>query len=357
MKKIQFDYPFCCFDHLTFLNCFTSLFLHLKKITGTDLKECVEEKGKGCTGCKGCDDVWHSIGFIQESLFFVFGTMSGVNSFRPDFDGLVENKNDTDEIIDFIFKFAGYNYETLTRDFSQKIKMSIDNDKPVLARIKNDNKNSWCVLIGYDDNNLIFAEDGDIKNHSDNPLTCNDFSSVIIIKEKGKSQYTLLDALKRIQAVMRDNEDKAIWDGYIQKFKYWDEKLQDADFNEMKRRFARIEQIAFCNFNTHNFAEAFCRQMWDLVTGDGSEFKDESFLEIIRKINRTYSGSGFHDHNWQLHALNVNRDWSVRRTGEPDWAYCGCVIQTLEALKEYDKIVLDEIDKAIDIIKQREGFM
>lgn len=351
-KELNFISLFSNLDHLSFLNCFSSVYMYCEKIVGTDLVECVKEKGKRCHECKKCDDIWGATWFIQESLFFVFGTMSGINSFRPDFDGLIEYKNDTTEIIDYIFKFAGYEYEVLTCDFVQKIKASIDNDKPVLARIKDDFKNPYRVLIDYDDDKFIIAEakDEGIINCSDHPITYDQFSSVIIVKEKVKPQYTLLDSLKRIQEVMQVNEEKGIWDDCIQKFKYWEEKLQDVDYDEIKRRFDRIEQIMWHNFNTHNFSEGFCRQMWDIVTGTGEELKDERFISIINKINSTYSGSGFHDKNWQLFALNKNRDWSVRHEGEADWAYCGCVVQCLESLKEYDRIVLDEINKAISIL-------
>lgn len=349
-KESKFNYPFSNYDHLSFLNCFTSVYMFLEKIEGIELKECVKERGKRCCGCKGCDDIWYDISFRQESLFCVFGTMSGVNSFRPDFDGLNECKNDTEEIIDFTFKFTGYEYETLISDFTQRIKVSIDNKKPVLACVKNDDKNRYRVIIGYDDDKFLIAENGNIKNDPENPLTGEDFSSVIIIKDKVKPLYTLLDALKRIRTIMQENEEKAIWDGYIKKFRYWDEKLQDADFGEIKRRFDRIEDTMWYNFNTHAFAEAFCRQMWDLVTKEAPELEDERFLKIIRTINETYSAKGFHDHNWQLHALNKNRDWSVRHTGQADWAYCGCVVQTLEALKKYDEIVLNEINEAIKLL-------
>ena len=348
-NKLTFNYPFTSFDHLSFLNCFTSVYMYLEKIVGTDLKECVKEKGKICTGCKGCDDIWYATGFLQESLFFVFGTISGVNTFRPDFDGLIEYKNDTAEIIDFVFKFTGYKYEILTSDFSQKIKMSIDNDKPVLAGIKGDPKNAYRVLIGYDDDKFIIAEaeSEGVKNNPDNPVTCDNFTSIIIVNEKVEPKYTLLDSFKLIKEKMEKNEEIGIWDDCIQKFKYWDEKLQDMDFDEIKRRFDRIEQMMWYNFNTHNFMEAFCRKIWQPST-DGAELEDERLTDIIRKINETYSR--FHDRNWQLYALNKNRDWSVQHTGEADWGYCGCVVQCLESLKDYDKIVLDEINKAINIL-------
>jgi hypothetical protein len=314
--------------------------MYLERITGINDYECPAKEGKGCVECGNCNDSTEN---KQGDLYFFFDTMSGRTSLRPNFEGTNEFRDDAPENIDFLFRFIGYQYEMLTSDFEYRVRASIDNDKPVIARMKNDHKNPFRVLIGYENQDLFFAEsesDG-IKNNNNSPLTCDDISEVIVINEKVKPQFALIDGLKRIQTVMSNNRESKVWDNYIKKFMYWDEKLQDADVSELKYRFMRMENIARCNFNSHNFAEVFRHRRLEPL-------KDERLDEICRQIDSSYSN--FHTQNWQICGLYVCREWTKREYNEVEWGYCTCAVQCLEKLKEYDQEVLNAINKAIDIL-------
>jgi hypothetical protein len=69
---------------------------------------------------------------------------------------------------------------------------------------------------------------------------------------------------------------------------------------------------------------------------------------VCRQIDQSYDNS--HTRNWQLIGLYECRDWSSRRYHELEWGLCGCVVQCLERLQEYDAEVLAAVEQAIAIV-------
>lgn len=186
--------------------------MYLENIVGIEKYDCTKKKGTGCNGCGNCQD---SSNKKQEDFYFLFYTLSVRSSIRPNFHNTPENIDENLESIDFLFKF-----------------------------------------IGYDNNLLIMA---DLANAQRKPkiLTYDDIFEIIVITERTKPVYTLVGDLKRIHMVMSNNIKIKVRDEYIQQFMYWDEKLQDANFEEIKCRFKCICDISWYNFNCYNFAEVF----------------------------------------------------------------------------------------------------
>jgi hypothetical protein len=339
-KQLQFNIPFSGFNALTFSNCFSSIYMYLEKIKGVDEYDCPKNEEKSCNGCGNCNSTSNK---KQENYYFLFDTLSGRSSMRPDFSGSGINIDSMHESIDLLIKFVGYNYVISKDNIAENIKTSINADKPVLARVKanNEKEGVFRVITGYDDDLLIMADPSNAQEKPVAPPSYEDILEIIVFTEKTKPSYTLIDCLKQIKSVMDKNLEDKIWDKYIQKFMYWDEKLQDEEFEEIKRRFKRISDIAWHNFNCHNFAEVFRHRIID-------ELMDSRLDEVCRQIDESYDNS--HTRNWQIIGLNDCRDWSNRRYNELEWGYCTCVVQCLEKLKNYDYEVRAAIEKAIEIL-------
>jgi hypothetical protein len=345
-NQLEFNIPFSGFADLVFTNCFASVYMYLKDIKGVDEYECPAREGKGCSGCGNCS---HSNGKIQEDYYFLFGTMSGGNSQREKFDrnkreetGDYDSYWNCDDTVDFLMKLTGYDYNKITDNFSAIIKNSIDSGKLVFARMKDGSNGRFRVLIGYENDSLIMAEPLGAQKKPANTPTYDEIDYIFVITGKSEPKYNLLDAFKRIEKVMENNFDQKLWDEYIQKFKYWDEKLQDADFEEIKRRFKRVDETMWYTFNCHNFAETFRHRIWEPM-------KDKRFDNAFKVIDAAYDNT--HTRAWQVIGLNQCRDWSKRQYNELEWGYCNCIIMCIEKLREYDKEVLAAVKECIGILE------
>lgn len=336
-SQLNFTLPFSGFNSLTFINCFASVYMFLENVEFKNEYECPAKEGKGCNGCGNCNE---SAGKKQEDFYFLFDTMSGRSSVRPDFDNTYKDIDSNPETIDFLMKLTGYTYSTIKDDFASAIKNSVDNGYPAFVRMKDTSNGDFRVITGYDGESLIMADPKGAQRNPNIPAY-SDIDEIVIITGKGEPVYTFADGLKRIRDVMTGNRENKIWEGCIQKFMYWDEKLQDADFDEIKRRVKRISDMSWYNFNCHNFAETFRHKIW-------KPMQDERLNEVYRQIDESYDNS--HTRNWQIIGLNDCRDWSSRRYNELEWGYCTCIVQCLEKLREYDKEVLAAIEEAIEIV-------
>lgn len=339
--QLQFDIPFTGYNALTFSNCFSSIYLYLERIHDMDEDDFPNNEGKDCNSFGNCKDTTKK---KQEDYYFLFDTLSGRSSMRPEFTESSINIDSMPNTIDFLIKFTGYNYLIATDQFAEHIKTSIHADKPVLARVKSDHDTEgiFRVITGYNDDLLIMADPSNAQHKPTTPPSYEDILELIVFTEKIEPSYTLIDGLKQIKSIMDNNLENKVWDTYIQKFMYWNEKLQDADFEEIKLRFKRICDIAWHNFNCHNFAEMFRHRIID-------ELKDSRLDVVCSQIDESYDNS--HTRNWQIIGLNDCRDWSKRHYNELESGYCNCVILCLEQLKSNDAKVLAAIEKAIEILK------
>ncbi len=338
MQVIDFKIPFSGFNSMTFSNVFASAHMYLCGLTGSDDYDCASRDGGNCNGCGNCNG---SSAKLQEDYYFLFDTMCGRSSERVSFEGKSLELDNTPETVDFIMKFAGYEYKILTRDYIKAVCESVAAGKPCIARMKDTSHGVFRIIIGTEDDNLIAPPPKNAQRAEDKPVTADEIAELLVITAKITPKYTLLDGLEKIRSAMEHNRDTDMWGGCIYNLKYWDRKLADADFDELKRRFKRLCDSAWFHFNCHNFAETFRHRITD-------ELRDKRLDECFRKIETAYDGS--HTRNWQLIALHDCRDWSSRRYNELEWGMCECAIQCLEKLREYDEIVLAAINEAISIL-------
>jgi AraC-like DNA-binding protein len=135
----DFDIPFSGFAGTSFINCFTSTYLFLEKISGS----------------------------AQERYFFFFDTMCGRSSLRCHYNDWLTPMQKmicesdfydggSDNNIDFLFGLTGYEYRKLTtvNQYNDALASSIDGGKPVIAKVKT-GKMPYRVITGYDENSLI----------------------------------------------------------------------------------------------------------------------------------------------------------------------------------------------------------
>ena len=328
MQAIDFKVPFSGFNSLTFPNAFASFYMFAQGVKGVDKYDCAAREGNGCNGCGNCSA---SSPKLQEDYYFLFDTMCGRSSERPAFEGNSLGLDNTPETVDFLMKFAGYDYRTLTTGFTEATDASVAEGMPVIARVKDGSRGAFRVIIGREGKDYIIPPSQNAQSAPDGPVAEDGIAELLIVTGRGAPKLGLLDGLYKIRAVMEYNRENDVWGGCIARFKYWDRKLADADFSELERMFKRLCDNAWYDFNCHNFAETFRHRITE-------ELRDKRLDEVCRSVDAAYDGS--HTRNWQLIALHDCRDWSKRRYNELEWGMCECAVQCLEKLRDYDAAVL-----------------
>ncbi|MDF2543784.1 MAG: hypothetical protein K0S47_3502 [Herbinix sp.] len=341
-KEIYFPYPFSGFCALNFNNCFSSIYMYLEQIQGNDDYFCQAHEGKGCNGCGNCNQ---TLAKKQEDFLFLFGTMAGDTALRNSFEGQTDMQQaiyNTDEQVDFTMKFTGYLYKKVTDDFQKAVIEAINQDKPLLARMKDADRGSFRVISGYDKDAIICPNPSNAQRRPDQMPTYEDIEYLYVITGKAEPEYNLLDGLYRIKRAMEYNRDEKFWDQYIHKFNYWDEHLADVDFEEIKRRFKRVTDTMWYTFNCHNFAETFRHKIWEGMN-------DERLKHAFDEIDRAYDLT--HTRAWQIIGINDCRDWGSRRYNELEWGLCATIMMIIESIKQNDIDVLAAISEAIAVLE------
>ena len=359
MKKLDYNIPYCGFRDLDFTHCFTGVYMYLEGIRGNDDYGCAKKKGKPCDGCGNCGQ---SLGSLQERQFFLFDTMSGrsatVRGWGKKPTAIFREIYDTEDMVDFIMGYAGYGYVRYTDNLMEHIRASIDNNTPVLARLKKDGKpylddgkaDSFRTTIGYDGDKLCMADPKGAQNPPKKAPKLGEIESVYVITGKAERKYTLLDVLQRIRRVMEFDREAGTWDEYIHAFeKYW-ERLKDHSLKELKQLHKNAWDAAI--WNCHNFAEAFriyqCPQRFQNWIYD--EFKGPKIKDLCDRISWAYDNS--HTHQWQLRSLYETRDWSKKYYNEMEWGMCENAILVLRKIKEDDDIVYHAVCEMIAILEE-----
>ena len=217
-NQIEYPYPVTNWDIYNFSDCFGSLYMFLEGMSAEKVDYYCRKQEKGdCYGCKhaACRKTGFSPARTHEVLYHTFETLSGTNSAITACgrDSKIRKAiRDTDDTIDFIFKYTGYGYEKHTGGFADKIAASIDAGVPVLARLKDGH---FRVLIGHD-GNLFLA----VEKPENQPLAAGKLGSIYVITGKTERSCFLADALKRIKYVLECNREEKIWEEYIESFRY-----------------------------------------------------------------------------------------------------------------------------------------
>jgi hypothetical protein len=356
MKKLDFIYPFSFFRGLDFTNCFTSVYMYLEKITGSNDYECAVRNGNPCNSCRKCEG---SLQQIQERLFFLFDTVSGrsasIQGWKNQNTAIYNEIYDTDNMVDFLFGYIGYGYEKFTAGFPEKIRESIDNGIPVLARMKTNSNGSFRVIIGYDGDSLLMAEPVGAQNKPVKQPEIDEIENIYIIGDKTSRKYTIFDGLKRIKHVMDCDREAKVRDDYINAFSnYWG-NLREADFEEIKQRFWFAHKAM--TFNCHNFGQALCIYQEKI---DHPEIYQNAIWDDVKLIaphcNQIADACGdSHNRQWQVDALWGTRDWSKRFFHEWEWGMCECAVDALIKIKADDDMIYNNICEVID--KYEEGLL
>ncbi|WDV44789.1 hypothetical protein PV797_14855 [Clostridiaceae bacterium M8S5] len=152
----------------------------------------------------------------------------------------------------------------------------------------------------------------------------------------------LIDGLRRIRRIMEYNCANKIWDEYIDAFNYW-KNLKNADIKEIKRRFKLVSETMWYKFNSHQFAEAFNRVIYNMVD-------NKKLQKRFKKIREIYWQT--HDICYQIIALNMCRDWSSKLYDLLEWGMCENVITNLRVIKENDDKVFALIKECVQILEK-----
>ena len=361
MTKLDFTVPFSGFESTNFINCFTSVYMYLEGMTakGETVTFCNEWENGQCNGCGHCATKPQA---LQEKFFFLFDTMCGRSSLRCRFDGtptkMEQLLNDSDfydgasaDNIDFLFGFAGYGYRTVTEAaaFQNEMAVSIQKDRPVIAKLK-ENSVPFAVITGLDGDKLICPDFRCAQKSPDPAVAYDGIDALYIIGGKTEPKYTLIDGLKRIERVMDTSLREELWNGYMQKIgTYGPDSLGEDKPEGRKERMNRLAATMWHTFNCHNFAEVFrvyrsdVKDVYDAIN-DVKKLADPQFEELLHTIGWRYGYT--HDLAWSIIGLDECIDWN-------DWKshYYGDMLEVIiKQLKENDEAVLECVRKMIGIL-------
>lgn len=356
---MNFAIPFSgWYKGLEFVNCFTSVYMYLEKVfwKTDNLTSCNEWENGQCNGCGNCATKPQA---LQEVYFFLFDTMCGHSSLRLRYDGTsteIERTadGDSESSIEFLFGFTGYSYRTVTdpASFRSEIAASVSADKPVIAKLK-ENQVSFAVITGYEGDAVICPDFRCARKAPDPAVTYDNIAELYIIGEKGTPKYSLKDGLKRIEYVMGECLREDRWGGYMTKIgTYGPDSLGEDNTEGRKRRMKRLAETMWYTFNCHVFAQVFRTyrrdrprfhpDLYDRV-GDVNRLDDPAFNELIHTISWRYGYT--HDLAWSLIGLEECINWD-------DWKshYYGDMLEVIiMKLKENDEAVLECIREMIRI--------
>jgi len=365
MKKLDFVIPFSGFTTTDFINCFTCVYMHLENTPlGSVDYDCAKMRGKGCNSCGNCSKGGSTPAAVQEQLLFLFDTMCGRSALRCRFDGqptewqkrigeTEEGGCGTDETIEFLFGFAGYDYEKITGNFKNAIIASIDAGKPVIARVKT-GAGRFRVIIGYDRNKLLEPDYKGAQKAPKKAVKHDELEALYVVGDKIAPRYLVEDGLKRIIEVMEYNADEKLWQGYIEKIRLHPQPESDlgrCSTEQKKARLKRVEQTMWHTFNSHNFAEVFRHyRAYDHI-GGMDRLNNPALKEHIDAIGGPCHGYT-HDLAWALIGLENTADWKghVYKTG-----YFGEMAElTLRQIKKNDEEALVCVKRMLEILEQGE---
>lgn len=323
MTKLDFEIPFSAFEQTNFINCFASVYIYLEGLNDSrGVTPCAEWETGVCNNCKRCATKPQA---LQERIYFLFDTISGRSALRNRFDGspsgsevLINSPVDitsctysrgggSDDNIDFIFGFAGYDYTVVRNpdEYMSAVDSSLKAGRPVIARLKGMNVD-FCVITGVDDGYILPCFKAAQASPERAP-TDNDISALYIPLGRIVPRYDFVDALRRIERIMSRNLDEGLWDGCIEKIGLYQADGLDGKPNEVvESRIKRLCEIMWFTFNCHNFAEVFrsyesSRESDAAIYGDIGgidRLRGKDYSELIKKISSSYGYT--HDLSWSV---------------------------------------------------------
>jgi len=346
MKNLDFPYPFSGWSGLDLPCCFAALHMFFeerdgKRPKGRDEYDCPKLRGEPCDSCCNCgDELKMRHGRLWMTFDTVVGRTAAVTGFGGEKTGIFNEIFNSDDSLDFLMGFAGYDYAAYEDDIAGKIAASIDGGVPVLARVEGE-WNAFRVITGYDGDAFFPAErmyDNHKKGLKGTNLSSGDIKKIYIVTGKADRSLTPLDALKRIRRVMEADRANGEWDKYISAFTdYWG-NLQEVTIEDLKQKFKSLQKGMI--FNCHSFSHA---------AGLWSGLNDPVFKPALDRMFKACDLS--HGHQWQGVSLYDTRDWSKKFYNEAEWGMCENAINVLRMVKADDEMIYGAVCEIVDILE------
>ncbi len=345
MLSLPFTIPFTGFSDLDFISVLSSTVLYLEgRTTESTDYDCPKKTTSQCAGCGNCGNTLHN---LQERTYFLLDTMSGRSSLRCRFDGTQTEMQDwidekdgcgAAETVDFLFGFIGYDYRVVTDStaFAGEIRTSIENNRPVIARVTGSH-GRFRVIVGQDGNKLLEPDYAGAQNLPEYGIPYEEIELLYIIGNKIPRRFTEKDGLKRIKKIMEYNETAGLWDGYQQNMGWYG----GMEFIVPEERAARMKRTAdtmWHTFNCHNFSEVFQYRITE-------ELKDSVYDEMQQIIEPTYGYT--HDLAWSLIGWNDVTDWVKPHIGIVI-GYAEAVQLILWRIQQNDRDVLAAVKRTLE---------
>lgn len=340
-KELKFKSAFFQWGCLGFYNCYAAVYWYLQGMN-TDIN-CDAKKGKECDNCGNC----------SESLNCLFETIGGQWTSRQSWSGektklqkeiynnFGNQSNASDNLVDFIIGFTGFDYKKTGDNLKQNIVSSIDVGKPIIAKLKNDTlptdlAKGYRIIIGYDEDALIepdYKPAADIKD----AVTYGEIECVYIFGDKITQKYTFLDLLKIMEKAMDSDFAEGIWFDFLHKFDFEGEKLWEVDDGEIKSRFERLRDVSGWIPNQgHGLQTAFRdKNLLTMLGVDVNRFSE--LLDIIGLQTHLMHNRGYMIGAICDSSISLNRNDGLITSA---W-------QILDSIKDCDFQILLAIKKAI----------
>ena len=370
-NSLDFNISYNDLENVNFIQCFATAFMYLETLTDTNGNVCNPDIGGWCSCCyPKCKK--DEAAMIRCKFFALFNTMSGNSAIRGHFDGkptetqkLVGDTDDenhgcgSDFMVDFLFGYAGYDYQKCTDAdvFKDKIIAAIDSRKPVIAKVKSGNPRFY-LINGYDGDALTcLLFNAQWHKGPDSSPTYDELDVLYIFGDKTTRRYTLKDGLINIRRTMECNIREHVLDGYLTKLGGWDPYPSDDGFDkanpeERAARAARLNKMMGYVFNIVSFMGAFItdhpqphshylhKELWDLDISELANSMNEQHWIIV---NTGGKFGGF-----------ASKDWLAVDSSElPGISTEIC--EDISKIKEADIMLLDLINQALELFEKQQS--
>lgn len=343
MTKLFFNIPFTAFCELNFISVLSSVTLYLEKVTALENYDCPKESTGTCTGCGNCKNSLHN---MQEQTYFLLDTMCGRSSLRCRFDGtptkmqLLLDEPDgcgTADNVDFLFGFIGYDYRVVTDRgvFAEEIRRSVEQDRPVIARVSGPT-GRFRVILGTDGDTLSEPDYKGAQNPPEHGVTYEELQELYLIGDKIPRRFTEKDGLERIVKIMEYNEASGLW-GEYQDNMGWYGGMDGIPEEERATRMKRTADTMWYTFNSHNFAEVFRNRI--------TETLKQPVFDEGQAIGPSYGYT--HDLCWALIGWNDAIDWVRPHIGIVI-GYAEAIQLILWRIQQNDQAVLATIQRILE---------
>jgi len=305
---------------------------------------------------------------MQSVYFVLFDTMCGRSALHLRVDGkptemsaLIgdgdgtggwSGKCGTDYTVDFLFGFAGYEYQKITdaKLFKSAITASIDAGRPAIVELSSDD-GTFRVITGYDADaiasSFYYTDQGkNTQEKQTKTLSYEEIKTLYIVGDKTTPRYTLKDGLERIKRVFENNISEKIWDDGIAEINKMIVNPTDDEFGKMnpddlKAFRNRVTKTITNQFNYHTFTMA----IWHLpkIHDHGN---DPALSDLWDKLANSQDRLNKYAHEaGRFNGINIS---DIGRAG-----FGKMLISEFEDIKNVHLKMLEIIKQAISVLEKK----